>query len=233
MTRVSFMEDPARGCAPGRVDPDIFFASPRLPEVVEAGLAFQAKLDKARARRTCRERCRFAQACFTRAESNGDRYGIWGGVDMANNAERRQARKRFGLAERGEVTPETDEVLVERVLNSGPAAFKALTDDRRALVVRAAVGGGMSWTAMERKFRVRQATLRALAGEGVEGFDQQVQRLYHEGRSDQAIALTLGCDQKKVKNTRARLGLPALFGPGGRLRRRIADVHRSRAGVPA
>lgn len=231
MIHAAFTEDPARGCAPGRgVHPDIFFASPRSAENADEGTSAQARRDKARARRICRDHCPFTAACFALAERNNEPAGIWGGVDMASEDERLQAVAHYGLGPVAPVkaeAPETDEVLVERVLKAGPGSFKALTDEQKALVIRAGRDRGLSWTQLERRFRANTGRLKALSGEEAETFDQQVFRAYHTGKADAAIALTLGCDPKQVYAARKRLNLPALFGPGGRLRRRVADSQKA------
>lgn len=79
---VDFTDDPRRGCAPGKVDPDIFFA--------DRG----GQMDKARA--ACAG-CPFRTACVQRALKQGERFGIYGGVLMSSDMER-------GAAERGERT---------------------------------------------------------------------------------------------------------------------------------
>lgn len=237
MSYPAFMRDPARGCAPGRVHPEIFFASPKAEETVAAGLVEEAKRDKSRARLTCTGHCPFTSACVVVALRNGESAGIWGGVDMASESERAKAAAFFNLdlsAPTEPAGPESDEVLVERILKSGPAAFAKLTAEQQAMVARAGLERGSSVTQLAKQFKTSARKLKLLLGENTETFEQKVRHLHSYGKSDSAIALSLEVDPKQVARARERLGLPALFGPGGRLRRRISDAQKAqRERVPA
>ena len=237
MTDLDFFTSPTRGCAPGKgAHPEIFFANPRTVE--EEGEKTAAKHQRDQARRICRETCPFTAACFTWARQHNETAGIWGGVDMASDDEKNRASVHYGLSKPAPapvVEPESDDVLIERVLKAGPASFAKLTGDQKTMVVRAGLNQRMSWASLERKFRVSSARLKAIAGgDASPSFEQQVRMLYHAGKSDFDIALSLDCDPKRVFRARAQLGLPALFGPGGRLRRRIVGAQKvRREQVPA
>jgi hypothetical protein len=71
-----FADDPRRGCAPGKVNPDDFFADSA------AGMA--------RAKNTCAS-CPFKHPCLQRALHRQEKDGIWGGVNLAAAGERRAA----------------------------------------------------------------------------------------------------------------------------------------------
>lgn len=73
---LDFTDDPRRGCAPGKVDPDIFFA--------DRG----GQMDKARA--ACRG-CPFRGQCLERALDRDESFGIWAGVLMSSVVEKRKA----------------------------------------------------------------------------------------------------------------------------------------------
>jgi hypothetical protein len=128
MSGLDFTDDPRRGCAPGKVDPEIFFADRHDPA-----------LDTARA--TCHG-CPFRQQCLDRALDRGEAHWIWAGVLMSSAVERR----------------------------------------------------------------------KAVAGR----HDRQVTDLWRQGLADGVIALRLGVHPGAVSKIRARLDLPAHFGPGGR-----------------
>ena len=226
MTIPDFMQSPERGCA--KADPDIFFASARSEESIESGKTDFAAMQQGTARWVCRSRCPFTTECFIWAEASGERHGIWGGVNMGSPPERDKARVKHGLTETAPVAPESDEVLAERILAAGPAAFKKLDEKQRSTVVRAGVSRGLSLNKLSKRFRCTAKTLRSLIGEDADSFDQQVRRMYHTGKSDQTIALLLDCNAKAVAAARSRLGLAAIYGPGGRLRRRIGDAQKAR-----
>lgn len=78
MIALDFADDPRRGCAPGKVDPNIFFADRREPELEEA-------------RAVC-SGCQFQQACVDRALDRGEEHGLWGGVLVSSKVERRKAQ---------------------------------------------------------------------------------------------------------------------------------------------
>lgn len=77
MTGLDFHDDPRRGCAPGKVDPDDFF-----PERGGAGIE--------QARDACGI-CPFTGECLDRAIRRREEYGVWGGVNMGSLSERRAA----------------------------------------------------------------------------------------------------------------------------------------------
>ena len=66
----AFMTDPARGCAPGKVAPGLFVSDDEV--------------DRAAAKVVCQQRCPFRARCLNYALEHGDRFGVWGGVDMGN-----------------------------------------------------------------------------------------------------------------------------------------------------
>jgi hypothetical protein len=64
-TGPAFFKDPARGCAPGKVDPDWFF------ETVDG-------IGRNKAIAQCR-RCPFMNECDDWATQHEERWGVWGG----------------------------------------------------------------------------------------------------------------------------------------------------------
>lgn len=80
MTSDAFLTNPARACNPDDVDTADrgAWTSDHLP-------------GKVRAKRFCRE-CPVKTACLTYALNRNERFGIWGGVDMANTRHRTAAR---------------------------------------------------------------------------------------------------------------------------------------------
>jgi hypothetical protein len=72
-----FADDPNRGCAPGKVNPDDFFADRHTPGIK-------------RARAACRG-CPFRDPCLNRALDHGERNGIWSGVLLSSKPERDRA----------------------------------------------------------------------------------------------------------------------------------------------
>lgn len=71
-----WMSDPARGCAPGKVEPGIFTS--------------EDKSVHARARRACGG-CPFQRDCLEYAVETGEQWHIWGGVLFSSAAERTKA----------------------------------------------------------------------------------------------------------------------------------------------
>jgi hypothetical protein len=74
---IDFADDPRRGCAPGKVAPDAFFAD-RSDPVIEL------------ARKACRG-CDFRSQCLDRALDQDEQHGVWGGVLMSSKPERDKA----------------------------------------------------------------------------------------------------------------------------------------------
>jgi hypothetical protein len=186
----AWMTDPARGCAPSKVKSDLFFSENRADQNVAV--------------QVCLTSCPFVSACDAYATEQGEREGVWGGKVRSS----RQHRN---------TTPQPDDtVVVDQALTSRPELFKRLTGEQQADVVRAGLERGMSLNKMAQRFHKTITGLKLLIGEEVASFDQQVNRLYHNGRTDIEIATVLGTHPKTVGVSRARQQLPALYGPGGR-----------------
>jgi len=77
MTDLDFADDPDRGCAPGKAEPEHFFGDRNSPEIELA-------------REACRG-CVFRDQCLDRALDQGEQFGIWAGVLMSSKPERRKA----------------------------------------------------------------------------------------------------------------------------------------------
>lgn len=69
----SFLTDPRRGCAPGRVDPDVFYD----PDSMNAARAICA-------------RCMFKNQCDKYAAETRQIWGVWGGHNRNPRMARRQ-----------------------------------------------------------------------------------------------------------------------------------------------
>lgn len=74
----AFLTDPARGCAPGKVEPDLFFSD--------------NKADLADAKRVCRT-CPVQQACDTYATGRNIIYGVWAGLNRHPHSNKQRAKK--------------------------------------------------------------------------------------------------------------------------------------------
>ncbi len=66
--------------------PDLFFQSSRMPDAMWL-------IQKERAKRICVE-CKVQDDCYSTAVANGERNGIWGGVDFEETARERKRQRR-------------------------------------------------------------------------------------------------------------------------------------------
>lgn len=219
----AFMTSPDRGCAPGKATTEMFFATVQ-PHTSSAEKRVVREA-RSKARNLCRGHCPFIAQCFTWAEQTSQRNGIWGGVDMAYDRERAQARARFGIA-----TAASAEVpMVDRVLAGTAKDFQELTPEDQEKVVYAGLERGLTLNKMSIRFHCTPRALQLLIGQNSKTFDQQVKDLYDRGKSDTAIALALGAGTNTVARSRARQDLPPLFGPGGRKLTEIGQEQRDKA----
>src|SRR6185436_12237644 len=126
---------PDRGCAPGKADPDLFFAPSDRAATRE------------KARRQCRRFCPFTRDCFAWAEANGQRHGFWGGVDMGREKDRARHREMWNIPKAGDPRVERDSSqMVAQMLAGGTRkSFGALTAGEQAEVVTAYRDKGWSF----------------------------------------------------------------------------------------
>lgn len=214
----AFMTSPDRGCALAKVDTEFFFVS--TPHNAPSAVKEKVRATRAKVRRLCRDHCPFTAQCFAWADETGQRHGIWGGVDMSYDKERRDARAALGLPDPA-AQPEMP--LIDRVL-AGTSAFSPLDTDVQVDVVQAGLEQGLSFEQMAGRFEQPAEALQLLVGVEAETFDQQVARLYAAGKDDRSIGLTLGVHAKTVSSSRKRQGLATLYGPGGRY---LSDAGRA------
>ncbi|GLW32251.1 WhiB family transcriptional regulator [Actinoplanes regularis] len=211
MINDTFMVSPDRGCAPGKADPDFFFAQSNASATAAAKRATRAKRDWAR--RQCRERCPFTRQCFAWAEQSGQRHGFWGGVDMAQTLDRAKHRELWDVPDGSARDAELP--LIDRVL-AGVGDFQTLSAEDQVEAVNTGLERDETYDSLAKRFGSTAEALMLLVGERAETFDEQVKRLYAKGKSDRDIGLSLGVHAKTVSTSRGRQGLPTLYGPGGR-----------------
>lgn len=82
MSNTDFLNDPARACR--GVNPKLFFS------------AYDTYLEQAK--QICGA-CPFTTECLRYATGNGERYGVWGGINFTDEDERRQAHRNLGVPE--------------------------------------------------------------------------------------------------------------------------------------
>ena len=207
----AFMASPDRGCAPGKADPDLFFA-PAANAFATVAQKAAASERREQARRQCRRFCPFTEQCFAWAEQDGQRHGFWGGVNMSSEVDRRKHRDKWGIA----AAPEPAELsLIDRVL-AGTAAFDDLDAADQVAAVNSGIEQGETLESLAGRFGTTAESLQLLIIDKAEIFDRKVKALYEAGKADRDIALSLGVHAKTVSVSRARQSLPALYGPGGR-----------------
>lgn len=83
MTVPTFLNDPARACR--GVNLKLFFSP------------YDSYLEQAK--QIC-SACDFTTACLQYATGNGERYGVWGGINFTNEDERKRAHQNLGVPER-------------------------------------------------------------------------------------------------------------------------------------
>jgi hypothetical protein len=108
-----------------------------------------------------------------------------------------------------------DHVAIDQAL----AGRRLLHGDELAEAIRVAARRGLTHFGISRRLHVGYTTIDAALGLKPEPVDDAVKRLHAAGKDDYAIAIALNLGSRKaVQNARNRLGLPALYGPGGRKR---------------
>lgn len=108
-----------------------------------------------------------------------------------------------------------DHVAIDQAL----AGQRTLHGDELREAIRVAARRGLTHHEISKRLHVGYTTIDAVLAIKPEPVDDAVKRLHAAGKDDYAIAIALGLDRRKaVQNARARLGLPALYGPGGRPR---------------
>lgn len=115
-----------------------------------------------------------------------------------------------------------DHVRIDRALGD-LALFRSMGQDERAEVIRAGLDRGMTLQQVATQVRRTQHDLLViLGGEGrsLEAdrlqLEERIRELHARGLSDSDIALRLGKTAGGINHVRRRLGLPTLYGPGGR-----------------
>lgn len=109
-----------------------------------------------------------------------------------------------------------DHVAIDRAL----AGQLTITGDTRNEAIRVAERRGWARADIAAVLRCSHSHIADTLGALPPSLDVQVRRLHHAGKDDGVIAVALDVSRKTVAAARARLGLPALYGPGGRRTRR-------------
>lgn len=119
-----------------------------------------------------------------------------------------------------------DHVAVDLALAGNRAAWRGMLPDERAETVRTGIRRGRTPAQLATVLPISAQHITVLAGDAWTGptadQEQQVRDLWTQRCSDSAIAMRLGLSTGGVSKIRARLGLPGLYGPGGRPRRQVA-----------
>ena len=116
-----------------------------------------------------------------------------------------------------------DHVRIDRALAGNAGLFRSMDSDEQREVVRTGRDRGLSVTALGVRLAKSTTDIHNLLGEPTparaprqEELDSKVRDLWSRELSDSDIALRIGIHPGTVAKKRHHLGLPALFGPGGR-----------------
>jgi hypothetical protein len=110
-----------------------------------------------------------------------------------------------------------DHVLIDRTLDGNPQHFRAMSLEERREVIRTGRARGLSDNAIAVRVGSTKLNIAALMGVDLSSqLNEKVAEYWAQGLSDQAISMQVGCHLSQVARVRRRLGLAALFGPGGR-----------------
>jgi DNA-binding CsgD family transcriptional regulator len=117
---------------------------------------------------------------------------------------------------------EFDHVAVDLALDDRPELFAGMSHDERAEVVRTGLARGLNATQMSRRFHTSVAQIHALLPEqdrpsldDKQELLAQIRQLWEQDLTDSEIGLRLSKAPGTVNKLRARMKLPAKFGPGG------------------
>jgi len=209
-----WMTSPLRACSPERAKDQTIWTSESSYDLKTAALI-------------CQARCPFVEECGRYAVDRNEQHYVWGGVVRSGSKAREMQDSELGGRKGPTVCPNCsaelpadypwDHTRIDRGVAGDLRLFRVMGLEERREVIRAGRAQGLSDHAIAERLRRRTNDIHQIMGEssGTER-DLRVKELWAEGLSDSAIALRLNLpNPSAVGKARARLGLPALFGPGG------------------